>query len=34
LAEKLKTQGFENIEILAGGIQSWQQDDLPLVKGK
>ena len=34
LAEKLKAQGFEKIEILAGGIQSWQQDDLPLVKGK
>lgn len=34
LAKKLKAQGFEQIEILAGGIQAWQQDDLPLVKGK
>lgn len=34
LAQKLKAQGFEHIEILAGGIQAWQQDNLPLVKGK
>ncbi len=34
LAAKLKTQGFSQPMILAGGIAAWQTAELPLVKGK
>ncbi len=34
LASRLKTQGFEHLYVLAGGMQAWQSADLPLVKGK
>ena len=34
LADKLKKQGFNQIKVLNGGIQAWQQASLPLVKGK
>ena len=34
LAEKLKKQGFTQVQVLAGGISAWQQNNLPLVKGK
>ncbi|MDX1836457.1 rhodanese-like domain-containing protein [Legionella taurinensis] len=34
LAAKLRTQGFVNPVVLAGGISAWQAADLPLVKGK
>lgn len=33
LAPKLKSSGFTNIMILAGGITAWQTAGLPLVKG-
>jgi rhodanese-related sulfurtransferase len=33
VASKLKTQGFKTM-ILSGGITSWQNADLPLVKNK
>ena len=32
-ARKLKQAGFEKVYWLDGGIQAWQQADLPLVKG-
>ena len=32
--EKLKKQGFTQVQVLAGGISAWQQNNLPLVKGK
>ena len=31
---KMKKQGFSQLSILAGGISKWQQDNLPIVKGK
>lgn len=34
LANTLKTQGFENVYVLQGGIEAWTQASLPLVKGK
>jgi len=34
LADKLKSQGFEQITILEGGLSSWQSDNLPMVKGR
>jgi rhodanese-related sulfurtransferase len=34
LATKLRSQGFSEPLVLAGGIQAWQSRDLPLVKGK
>ncbi|NCX96757.1 MAG: rhodanese-like domain-containing protein, partial [Chitinophagia bacterium] len=34
LADKLKVQGFEQVSILEGGLSSWQNDNLPMVKGK
>jgi len=34
LARKLKTRGFTDPLVLAGGITAWQNADLPLVKGK
>lgn len=34
LAAKLRTQGFTQACVLAGGIAAWQAADLPLVKGK
>jgi rhodanese-related sulfurtransferase len=33
-AKRLKKAGFENVHWLEGGIQAWQQADLPLVKGR
>lgn len=34
MATKLRTQGFTQPMILAGGITAWQAAGLPLVKGK
>ena len=34
LATKLRTQGFEQPMVLAGGIAAWASANLPLVKGK
>ena len=34
LADKLQSQGFEQIKVLEGGITTWMNDNLPLVKGK
>lgn len=34
LATKLRTQGFIDPMVLAGGIAAWQAASLPLVKGK
>jgi hypothetical protein len=34
LADKLKKQGFNNVQVLSGGLNTWQQNNLPLVKGK
>jgi len=34
LATKLRTQGFTQPMVLAGGMTAWQTADLPLVKGK
>jgi len=33
-AKRLKKAGFERVFVLDGGIASWQQADLPLVKGR
>jgi rhodanese-related sulfurtransferase len=33
LASKIKTKGFEPL-VLGGGLDAWQNADLPLVKGK
>jgi len=33
-AKRLKKAGFTNVFVLDGGIGSWQQADLPLVKGR
>ncbi len=33
-AKRLKKAGFEHVYWLDGGIQAWQQADLPLVKGR
>lgn len=33
-AKRLKKAGFEQVHWLEGGIQAWQQADLPLVKGR
>ncbi len=33
-AKALKKAGFENVSVLEGGIPSWQQAELPLVKGR
>jgi rhodanese-related sulfurtransferase len=33
-AKRLKQAGFEHVYWLDGGIQAWQQADLPLVKGR
>lgn len=33
-AKRLRSAGFERVYVLDGGIQAWQQADLPLVKGK
>jgi len=30
--EKLSKKGFTNLTVLKGGISSWQQDNMPLVK--
>ncbi len=32
LGEKLKTKGFENVHILAGGLKAWRDESLPLAK--
>ena len=34
LAEKLKKEGFLQVCVLAGGLSAWQQNNLPIVKGK
>ena len=34
LAKKLRSQGFTELLVLAGGMAAWQGCDLPLVKGK
>lgn len=34
LAAKLRTQGFAQPMVLAGGIAAWHTDNLPLIKGK
>lgn len=34
LAAKLRKNGYTNVLILQGGISSWMQAELPLVKGK
>ena len=34
LANKLKQMDFKEVYVLEGGIQEWQGNDLPLVKGK
>ena len=34
LASEVKKQGFGQVMVLHGGIRSWQDADLPLVKGK
>lgn len=34
LASKLKSKGFLNVMVLAGGITAWQSAGLPLVKGQ
>lgn len=33
-AKRLKKAGFEQVYWLDGGIQAWQQADLPLIKGR
>ncbi len=33
-AKRLRKAGFEHVYMLEGGIQAWQQADLPLVKGR
>lgn len=33
VAGRLAAQGFERVFVLAGGIRSWQSENLPLVKG-
>ena len=33
-AKRLKKAGFEHVHWLDGGIQAWQQADLPLVRGR
>lgn len=33
-AKRLKKAGFEHVHWLDGGIQAWQQAELPLVKGR
>lgn len=33
-AQRLKKAGFEQVYWLDGGIQAWQQAELPLVKGR
>ena len=33
-ARRLKKAGFEHVYALDGGIDGWQQADLPLVKGR
>ena len=34
LAQKLKQQGFSQVCVLSGGLQEWQNAQLPIVKGK
>ena len=33
-AKRLKKAGFEQVYVLEGGIQAWQQADLPLARGR
>lgn len=33
-ARRLRKAGFQNVNMLEGGIQAWQAADLPLVKGR
>jgi rhodanese-related sulfurtransferase len=32
--EKLQKHGYQNTHVLQGGISTWQQEGLPLVKVK
>ena len=34
LAQKLKQNGFSEVCVLSGGLQAWQSQQLPIVKGK
>jgi rhodanese-related sulfurtransferase len=34
LAQKLKQNGFSQVCVLSGGLQAWQNAQLPIVKGK
>jgi rhodanese-related sulfurtransferase len=34
LAGKLQQQGMQDVIVLTGGLSAWQQQNLPLVKGK
>jgi len=34
LAQKLKKQGMHDVSVLSGGLDAWQSNHLPLVKGK
>lgn len=34
LAAKLRSQGFPDLMILAGGMQAWQSSEMPVVKEK
>ncbi len=34
LAEELKNQSFAQVMVLDGGVNGWQNENLPLVKGK
>ena len=33
-AKRLRKAGFERVYVLDGGIGAWQQDGLPLAKGR
>jgi rhodanese-related sulfurtransferase len=33
-ARRLLKAGFEKVYVLDGGIQAWQQADLPLARGR
>lgn len=33
-AKRLRKAGFEHVYVLDGGLQAWQQADLPLAKGR
>ena len=33
-AKRLRKAGFNNVNLLEGGVQAWQAADLPLIKGR